>query len=467
MPNERVIWIRRKHWIFLLAPAWPALLSLLALILISAFLGSSGGAGQLLTILALALFLVMTVRWAVTDLGDWVFHYYILTNQRVIVSKGFFQPDRREAVLKSVVQVVVQRPNPVLIWLNIGNVIVRVIGTSVDMPGVWRPRSIADSILAVQEFPDGPPAGGQAAPSPKLQSQKLQVALDKLAEPVAMPPAPQPRPAPFFGLLQRKVPIRLFEGEQVVDVVYRHWFVLVKRLLPALGVLLIGVVGGTLLRRFNGPVAGDLPMYLLLGGVVVGFGWAVLIYLNFVDDIFVLTTHRVIDIDRLIFILTEYSNDAPFARVQDVHVEMGLIGNILGFGTIVVETSGRKYPVKMTDVPNALRLMDRIFSLINDLKDRESAMALNKQKKENYKWIATVLNELLAAVPDVRGMPVLTAMARAREAGLKLVVEIERPAPGSPPGTVLEQRPSPGTTDLSENELRVVLSGRGVPAGTP
>jgi hypothetical protein len=200
---------------------------------------------------------------------------------------------------------------------------------------------------------------------------------------------------------------------------------------------------------------------------VLGLGWAVLIYLNFVDDIFVLTTNRVIDIDRLVFVLTEYSNDAPFSRVQDIHVEVGLLGNILGYGTIVVETSGRKYPVKMTDVPHALRLMDRIFALINELKERESAVALNKQKKENYKWLSTVLGEMLVSVPDVRGMPVLSAISQARAAGLKLVVDVERPAPGSPPGTVLAQRPSPGTTELTENELRVTLSGRGVPAATP
>ncbi len=467
MPNERVIWIQRKHWLFLLLPAWPALLSFIALIVVVGFVGTNSTAGPFLTILALALFLVMTIRWAVIDLTGWVFHFFILTNQRVIASKGFFQPDRREAVLKSVVQVVVQRPNPVLIWLNIGDIAVRVIGAQVDMPGVWRPRVLGDSILAVQEHPEDPDAERPAGPAPTVRSQKLQAALDKLAEPVPMPDAPHPHRAPFFGLLQRKVPIRLFEGEQVVDVIYRHWFILVTRLIPALVIFLVGAVGGTLLRHFGGSGAGDSPTYFLLAGVIIGLGWAVLIYLNFVDDIFVLTTHRVIDIDRLIFILTEYSNDAPFSRVQDIHVEMGLLGNILGFGTIVVETSGRKYPVKMTDIPHALRVMDHIFALINDLKDREGAIAQNKQKKENYKWIATVLGEVLLPVPDVRGLPVLDAIARAHDVGLKLIVEVERPARGSPPGTVLEQRPSPGTTDLPENELRVTLSGRGIPAHTP
>ena len=465
MPNERIIWIRRRHWIFLLAPAWPLALSLIALGILSALGGALAGVAALLQLLDIGLALVLLVRWAIVDLGDWIFRYYILTDQRVIASHGYFRPDRREAVLKSVVQVLVQRPNALLMSLNIGDVIVRVIGTSVDLTGVGRPRDVGDSILQVQENPSG--THGTAAATPHVPSQKIQTALDNLAVPVPAPATPQPGPAPFFGLLQRKVPIKMFEGESVVEVIYRHWFVLVRRLVPAVLLLVGGVAGGMALSRYAGASAGMMPMYLVTGGVVVGLGWAALIYLNFVDDIFVLTTHRVIDIDRLIFLLSEYSNDAPFNRVQDIHVEVGFIGNILGYGTIVVETSGRKYPIKMTDVPHALQLMDRIFGLINAVKERDSAAAINKQKKENYKWLATVLHEMLVIVPDVRGLSLLEAGARLRQHELKLAVQEERPAAGMRPGTVLDQIPSPGSTALPENEVRLILSAQPAPIGTP
>lgn len=465
MPNERVIWIRRRHWIYLFAPAWPLALSLLALLLLHLLGGALAGVAALLQLLDIGLSLVLLVRWALVDLSDWIFRYYILTDQRVIASHGFFRPDRREAVLKSVVQVLVQRPNALLMALNIGDVIVRVIGTSVDLTGVGRPRDIGDSILQVQENPSGAPAPGQAVP--RVPSQKIQTALDALAVPMPMPATPQPGPPPFFGLLQRKVPIRFFEGESVVEVVYRHWFVLVRRLVPAVVLLIAGVAGGMELSRYAGARAGMLPMYLVTGGLVVGLGWVVLIYLNFVDDIFVLTTHRVIDIDRLVFLLSEYSNDAPYNRVQDIHVEVGVIGNILGYGTIVVETSGRKYPVKMTDVPHALRLMDRIFGLINAVKERESAVAINKQKKENYKWLATVVHEMLVIVPDVRGLSLLEAGAQLRQVELRLAVQEERAATGMRPGTVLDQIPRPGSTALPENEVRLILSALPTTAGTP
>lgn len=465
MPNERIIWIRRRHWLYLFAPAWPLALSLLALVILNLFSGALADIGALLRVLCIGLALVLLIRWAVVDVSDWVFRYYILTDQRVIASHGFFQPDRREAVLKSVVQVLVQRPNALLMSLNIGDVIVRVIGTSVDLTGVSHPRDVGDSILQVQQNPGGPGAPAQATPG--VPSQKVQTALDNLAVPIQMPPTPEPGRQPFFGLLQRNVPINFMDGESPVEVVYRHWFILVLRLVPAAFVFIIGVVGGMALSRYKGAQVGMLPMYMVTGGFVLGLGWALLIYLNFVDDIFVLTTHRIVDIDRLIFLLSEYSNDAPYVRVQDIHVEMGLLGNILGYGTIVVETSGRKYPLKMSDVPHALQLMDRIFGLINAVRERESAAAINKQKKENYKWLATVLHEMLVIVPDVRGLSLLDAGARLRAVELKLAVQEERPAAGMRPGMVLDQIPSPGSTALPENEVRLILSARASPVGTP
>lgn len=465
MPNERVIWIRRRHWLYLFAPAWPLALSLLALAALRVLGGALVGVGALLQLLDIGLALVLLVRWAIVDVGDWVFRYYILTDQRVIASHGYFRPNRREAVLKSVVQVLVQRPNALLMSLNIGDVIVRVIGTSVDLTGVSHPRDVGDSILQVQQNPGGADAPAPAAP--RVPSQKIQTALDNLAVPAQPPATPEPGRPPFFGLLQRKVPIKFMDGESVVEVVYRHWFILVRRLVPALLLFIIGVAGGMALGRYEGAQVGMLPMYMVTGGFVVGMGWALLVYLNFVDDIFVLTTHRVVDIDRLIFLLSEYSNDAPYARVQDIHVEVGLIGNILGYGTIVVETSGRKYPLKMTDVPHALRLMDRIFGLINDVRERESVAAINKQKKENYKWLATVLHEALVIVPDVRGLSLLDAGARLRAVELRLAVQEERPAAGMRPGMVLDQIPSPGSTALPQNEVRLILSAQASPVGTP
>ncbi|MGZ3667024.1 MAG: PASTA domain-containing protein, partial [Ktedonobacterales bacterium] len=312
-----------------------------------------------------------------------------------------------------------------------------------------------------------PPQVAQAPAAPRLRvrSKKLQDDLDELAKPAPMPATPPPRGLTSFNaFLHRKIPIKFIEGESVVQVVYRHWFILLRNELPAIIILIAGIALSVLLRNSN--PQSNLPGLLAGLAVLISLVVGALIYMNWADDVFILTTHRVIDIDRLFFLLAEYSNDAPYARVQHVHVERNWLGMLLGFGSIVVETSGRRYPLNMTDVPHAFSVMDNIFSQINLLRERDSVIAINKQKKENHLWMATILGDLVTEVPDVRGLTVIEAAGRARAAGLKLVVDVERAAPGVAAGVVLEQSPTAGTSALNEGELRVVLSRQGV-AATP
>ena len=461
LPDERVVWIRRQSKLYLLSTGWPIPVGLLAILALAGVVNVGPGAGSALEIVLAAGVLLYTIYWLFTGFINWFNTYYVLTNQRVLSVRGYFNRVSEDIPLKNVAQVFVDRPSFIQIALRIGDVHVRPIGTPVLLLGVARPREVADSILAVQANPPSASPAAPAGPTPNLRSKKLQGALDDLAKPMPMPiPQPVTR-VPFGGLFQRKIPINFIEGEEVIEVVYRHWFVLLVREVPAFIVLAAGVIVGEVLahlapRSTNGQL-------FLIGGVVVGLGYALLIYLNYADDVFVLTTHRVIDIDRLLYILSDYSNDAPYARIQDVHVERNFIGKMLGFGSIKVETSGRKYPVQMTDVPHAFAIMDRIFAQINSIRERENVVAINKQKKENHRWMATVLNELIVEVPDVRGLPLLHAGARVRQAGLKLVVDRERAVQGTPPGRIVDQTPSPGSAHIADDEVRVVLSGRATP----
>lgn len=467
--GERVIWIKRQSKLSLLATGAPLLLGFVALIALHFLLGTQpqiGGTVQILGMIVLALF---TLRWVVTDFWNWFFRIYVLTDQRVIGFRGLFNRTTEEVPLKSVAQVLMERPSPLYVFFNIGDLVVRPIGSPLNLPGVAHPRDVADSILEMQSNPNyGLPASALPAPAgPQLRvrSKKLRDALDELAKPAPMPATPPARGLTSFNaFLHRKIPIRFIEGESVIEVVYRHWFILLRDEAPAIIILIVGVALSVLLRNSN-PQSG-LPGLLAAMAVLISLVVGGLTYMNWADDVFILTTHRVIDIDRLFFLLAEYSNDAPYARIQDVHVERNWLGMLLGFGSIAVETSGRKYPIKMNDVPRAFSLMDRIFSQINLLRERESVMAINKQKKENHQWMATILGDLVTEVPDVRGHTVIEAAGRARAAGLKLVVDVERPAPGVSAGVVLEQSPTAGTSALNEGELRVVLSRQGV-AATP
>ncbi len=452
LDGEQVIWRGRRSALFLLATGWPlpaGLLVLQALGLASDALGAFAlpllGIGALLLVL-------FAVWWVATHAWGWFFQHYILTDERVIKSVGWLPRRREEIELGHIVQVRVDRRNPFLMALGMGDVELRTAGEPILLLDVARPHDIADSILAAM---DSHAQKKAKVPPPRLANPWVQAALDELARPDPMPPvSPMRRSAPP-GFGRRTIPVRLLPDETLVEVVYRHWFVLARKLPLAASLLVAGIVLGAALAA-NG--SDGWPALLTLGGMcgsaIAGF----LTYLNWADDVFILTTRRVIDVNRLFFVLAETSNDAAYGQVQNVRVQQGPSGKLLGFGSILVETAGRKHPLAMNDIPHAFDVMNRIFAQISLAKERERLVAGNKQKQENYLWLSTVLSRLLVTVPDLRGLPLLRAIAVAHESRLRLVVAGEREILGGAPGLVLQQAPCAGTCVVSEAEVRVLLS---------
>jgi membrane protein YdbS with pleckstrin-like domain len=452
LAGERVIWHGRRSALYLLATGWP----LPAGLLVVQALGLAGdalGAFALPIMGVGALLLVMfAVWWIATHAWGWFFQRYMLTDERVIKSVGWLARRREEIELGHIVQVRVDQRNPVLIALGMGDVELRTAGDPILLLDVAHPHNIADSILAAMDSHAQKKA--KASPS-QVSNPWVQAVLDELARPDPMPPAPPLRRSAPPGFGRRTIPVRLLPEETLVEVVYRHWFVLACKLPLAASPLVAGIVLGAALAASGGE---GWPALLTLGGIgcsaVAGF----LAYLNWADDVFILTTRRLVDINRLFFVLAETSNDAAYGQVQNVRVQQGLSGKLLGFGSILVETAGRKHPLEMKDIPHAFDVMNRIFGQMSQAKERDRVAAGNKQKQENALWLSAVLSRLLVTVPDLRGLPLLRAIAVARESRLKLVVGGEREIPGRAPGQVLEQAPCAGTCVVSEAEVRVLLS---------
>ena len=162
-------------------------------------------------------------------------------------------------------------------------------------------------------------------------------------------------------------------------------------------------------------------------------------YIDWADDVFILTTHRVIDIDRIFIILSEYSSEISLSHIQDVLVDYGFFGQLLGYGTIKVEIAGGREPMHMRHITDPKGLMHRIFAQLEMRRFRENAFEREKRRAEVHQIMAHVLDTMLIQVPDLSGLTILAAAARARNAGLRLTVSGERTVPGIPSGTVLSR----------------------------
>ena len=124
-------------------------------------------------------------------------------------------------------------------------------------------------------------------------------------------------------------PSWLDPDEQVVLRRRRHWFRLTSRLVLPFFFFVVALF----LWTSDG---GLRPIgYALLGLV---FLWSVWILLDWLNDYYYVTTARVAHLEKTLLI-RETRDETPLDKIQNMNIDRHLVGNILGFGTLVIDTA--------------------------------------------------------------------------------------------------------------------------------
>ena len=162
--------------------------------------------------------------------------------------------------------------------------------------------------------------------------------------------------------------IPLEEGETVVLKVHKHWWFIVVRAVVVAIILIIPLLAWVVLSHLGwvvvqvpGSVAVALAALWVLTGWVMFWQFWTLYYM----DMWIVTDRRLIDIDYKGF----FDRNIAMLRldkVQDLTVEVsGVIGSLLKFGHIIVQTAGTQDEFVMDQVANPEALRDAIARLID------------------------------------------------------------------------------------------------------
>jgi uncharacterized membrane protein YdbT with pleckstrin-like domain len=165
------------------------------------------------------------------------------------------------------------------------------------------------------------------------------------------------------------VPKQLLPGEtRVGDPIRRHWVVLAKQLLIP---ILASVVGIVLLDGVGANVVApnttftSVQVIATLAILAALSGWAWWVWLNWTASALTLTDQRVILEEGVLFRTTQA---IPLDRVQDVSTRQGLLGRLLNYGSVEVDTAGAIANEVFTYVPGPERLRDDIFVKSTELR---------------------------------------------------------------------------------------------------
>jgi uncharacterized membrane protein YdbT with pleckstrin-like domain len=158
------------------------------------------------------------------------------------------------------------------------------------------------------------------------------------------------------------MPDPLLPGESLVLKSHQHWVVMVRPLLLPVALVVLAVVADFLpyLRTDNFPkITWTLAAIGLLGL------WLIAVWIRWSSRSFTVTDRRVI-LETGVF--SRNSKVIALDRVQDIATNQSLLGRMLGYGTIEIDSAGAAGREVLSAIPAPQHFRDEVFSLAESLR---------------------------------------------------------------------------------------------------
>ncbi|MFP4436958.1 MAG: PH domain-containing protein [Chloroflexaceae bacterium] len=331
-----------------------------------------------LVLIGLAVFSALAVAYV---FFDWLNDFLILTDQRVIYDdeKLFVRREQDQIIIEDIQNVLVDTgENSPLGYvqhhLKFGKVVIQSASFRQDIvfQGASNPKEMQRQIMnEVKKVQDN---------WKKADFNKMIQKITNTAPPSAAPTQPVKRSstARFLAQFFPENPERKDDG----TITWRpHWIFAVIELLRPIGAFLLVIVALVVSAQI-----GLLPVNLfgwfgvILLFCIVGFvGWVLWQIEDYRNDLYILTSSQVIDIEQVPF-GPENRRTASLGALQNVQLKTTFIGRYIGYGDVEMETAGGKTDSKFTfhGVPQPSEVVALINKYRSEFKRGERERSLNE-----------------------------------------------------------------------------------------
>ena len=149
-------------------------------------------------------------------------------------------------------------------------------------------------------------------------------------------------------------------GETLVLKAHQHWVVLVKPLLLPIALVVLAAVAD-----FLPSVPSDYKAIGTLAAIALLGLWLIVVWVRWNSRSFTITDRRVI-LDTGVF--SRSSKVIALDRVQDIATNQSLVGRMLGYGRIEIDSAGAAGRELLSALPNPQHFRDEVFSLSEQLR---------------------------------------------------------------------------------------------------
>jgi uncharacterized membrane protein YdbT with pleckstrin-like domain len=167
----------------------------------------------------------------------------------------------------------------------------------------------------------------------------------------------------------------------------KHWVAMLKPIAPPTGLIIaLTVLAALLLSQGSTSSTPILAVYVIaLAGLV---SWWLWIFEDWQNDVYQVTSGRIVDVEQLPFALREERREASLGQVQNVNLRVpGVLGRLLGYGTVTIETAGAG-AFTFDYVKDPRGVQTEIFRRMETFRRREREKEAERRQDELLDWFS-------------------------------------------------------------------------------
>jgi len=390
--DESVVVFIRKHYWSLVRSLLAPIAALLAALLAAGVLGSAVP-GLSIVFWALALILPMPILAFVVI--DWRNDFYVLTDKRLVHEERvpLIRQRREEAPLSAVQDVQFARGTFVAALLDFGDLTVETFAGSVAMHDVPQPEEVKNLIFRELERAR---ARARATVRKRIRDE-LERRVGQKEIPVETPAIPAReslRRLPLRSILPDLLRYFFPPSREVVgdSVIYRkHWLVLLRESKYPLAGILFTIVAAIIWWN-RGLLIGLLPdeAWIVWPVLLVVFAARALwLFEDWRNDLYILTGSRIIDVQRVPFLLQESRKEAGLDRIQTIEVVVpSPWARLLRYGDVIVRVAGVSGEFRFVNVRYPSRVQAEVSKRADQFKRRQAEDDARQRRTELSDWFA-------------------------------------------------------------------------------
>lgn len=165
--------------------------------------------------------------------------------------------------------------------------------------------------------------------------------------------------------------------EEILLIVRRHWFDILKQLFLIFIMVLI-LIGSYSYLPLLFPGLTDNPalnsVFIFMENLFAMLIWILffLIWIDYYFDVWVITDKRVVDVRQNGLFSREVS-ELQIEKIQDITTEVhGVIPTFLNYGNVYIQTAGEKERFVFANVPDPYRIKDMVVKLQKQIEREET-----------------------------------------------------------------------------------------------